>query len=212
MNPTQIRRELLSKKVIENLKRRNISGYYAKTKEEAKTLALGLINKGDIIGFGGSKSVEEIGLIDAMVKDGSYNLLLRNPSNSPEEAFELNRKMFYSDCYFMSTNALTEDGILVNIDARSNRVAALCFGPLKVVMIVGMNKVEKDEAAAMQRARNIAAPINAQRFDIKTPCKTTGSCADCKSLDSICCQFVTTRFSRETGRMHVILVEEDLGF
>ena len=109
-------------------------------------------------------------------------------------------------------NAMTEDGILVNIDGNSNRVSAIAQGPKKVVFIVGMNKVCSDLDGAMKRARNVAAPINAQRFGLSTPCAKTGACMDCKSPDTICCQFLITRFSRHTGRIHVILVNDNLGF
>lgn len=212
MTPVQIRRELLSTKVLENLNKRNITGYYAKTKEEAKAIALSLVKDGEIIGFGGSKSLDEVGLIDALKENDSVKLLIRNAFDKPEEALRISRETFFADCYFCSANAMTEDGILVNVDANSNRVAAISFGPSKVILIVGMNKIEKDEQSALTRARNIAAPINAQRFNIKTPCKTTGSCANCKSPETICCQILTTRFSRHPNRMHVILVNEDLGF
>lgn len=212
MDPIQIRRELLSTKVLENLGKRNITGYYASTREEAKAIALSLVKDGDTIGFGGSKSLDQVGLIDALKANDSLKLLIRNAFDKPEEALRISRETFFADCYFCSANAMTEDGILINIDANSNRVAAISFGPSKVILIVGMNKIEKDEQSALMRARNIAAPINAQRFNIKTPCKTTGSCANCKSPETICCQILTTRFSRHPNRMHVILVNEDLGF
>ena len=111
-----------------------------------------------------------------------------------------------------SSNAVTEDGILVNIDGNSNRVSAIAYGPRHVLMIVGMNKICRDVDAAVSRARGEAATCNAQRFPIQTPCRVTGTCADCKSPDTICCQFLTTRFSRHPGRIQVILVGEDLGF
>ena len=101
---------------------------------------------------------------------------------------------------------------MVNIDGNSNRVAAIAYGPQHVVMIVGMNKIAKDENAALLRARNIAAPSNAQRFPIDTPCKKTGSCVNCLSKDTICCEFLITRYSRHAGRFHIILVNEDLGY
>ena len=109
-------------------------------------------------------------------------------------------------------NAITEDGVLVNIDGNANRVSAIAFGPKKVVLIVGMNKVCSDVDAAMKRARGVAAPTNAQRFGLSTPCAKTGSCMNCKSPDTICCQFLVTRFSRHAGRIHVILVNDTLGY
>jgi hypothetical protein len=119
---------------------------------------------------------------------------------------------YASDVFLASSNAITEDGILVNIDGNSNRVSAIAYGPKKVIMIVGMNKVTPDVDSAMKRARNVAAPINAQRFGLQTPCSKTGTCMDCKSPDTICCQFLITRYSRHADRIHVILVNEDLGF
>ena len=117
-----------------------------------------------------------------------------------------------ADVFLTSANAMTEDGIMVNIDGNANRVSYIANGPKKVIAIVGMNKVCDDIDGAMKRARNIAAPTNAQRFEINTPCKKTGSCANCKSPDTICCQFLITRFSRHADRIHVILVNDFLGF
>ena len=117
-----------------------------------------------------------------------------------------------ADVFLSSANAMTEDGVLVNIDGNANRVSAIAQGPKKVVIIAGMNKVCKDVDHAMKRARNVAAPINAQRFGLNTPCAKTGSCMDCKSPDTICCQFLITRYSRHKDRIHVILVNDNLGF
>jgi hypothetical protein len=119
---------------------------------------------------------------------------------------------FEADVFLASANAITEDGIMVNIDGAANRIAALAFGPRKLVMIVGMNKVCPDVDTAIKRARNVAAPINAQRFGLTTPCSKTGACADCKSADSICCQMLITRFAMDENRVHVILVNDSLGF
>ena len=121
-------------------------------------------------------------------------------------------KAYDADFFLSSVNAMTDDGILVNIDGNANRVSAIAQGPKNVLFIVGMNKVCSDIDAAMKRARNVAAPINAQRFGLATPCAKTGKCMDCKSPDTICCQFLITRFSRHEGRIHVILVGEELGF
>ena len=117
-----------------------------------------------------------------------------------------------ADVFLSSANAMTEDGILVNIDGNANRVSAIAQGPKKVVIVAGMNKVCKDLDHAMKRARNVAAPINAQRFGLNTPCSKTGACMDCKSPDTICCQFLINRYSRHAGRIHVILVNDNLGF
>ena len=202
------RNELLARKVIKGLESRNMSGYYAAGKEEARTLALDLIGRGSSVGMGGCMSAFEIGLVDAL-KQGDYNFLDRDEVANPREAV---LAAYDADVFLASANAITEGGILVNIDGNSNRVSALAYGPRKVVLIVGMNKVCDDVDGAMKRARNVAAPINAQRFGLSTPCVKTGSCADCISPDTICCQFLVTRYSRHEGRIHVILVNDDLGF
>ena len=117
-----------------------------------------------------------------------------------------------ADVFVTSANAVTEDGVIVNIDGNSNRVSAIAQGPRKVLFLIGMNKVCADLDSALKRARNVAAPVNAQRFGLSTPCAKTGACADCKSPDTICCQFLVTRFSHHPGRMHAILVNDALGF
>ncbi len=205
------RNKMLAEKVIKGLQSRNMEGFYAETKEEALKLALELIPKGSSVGWGGSVSIEEIGLKDA-VRAGDYTVYDREACTSAEEKRETELKTFGCDYFLTSSNAVTEDGILVNIDGNANRVAAIAYGPEHVLMIVGMNKIVKNEEAALYRARNEAATINAQRFPLETPCKKNGSCADCKSKDTICCQFLTTRFSRHTGRIKTILVNESLGF
>ena len=202
------RNELLAQKVIKGLESRNMAGCYASSKEEALKLALEMIPEGSSVTMGGGMSVHEIGLVSAL-KEGNYNFIDRDEYEDPREAFLLS---YDADFYLASTNAITEDGILVNIDGTSNRVSALAYGPKKVICIVGMNKVCDDVDGALKRARNVAAPINAQRFDITTPCKKTGACMNCKSPDTICCQFLITRFSRIKDRIHVILVNENLGF
>ena len=176
------RNEQLAKTVIKGLQSRNMSGYYAEDKEAALKQALELIPEGSTIAMGGCMSAGEIGLISD------------------------------ADIFLSSANAITSDGVMVNIDGNSNRVSCIAQGPRKVIFIVGMNKVCADLDSAMKRARNVAAPINAQRFDIKTPCKETGKCFDCKSPDTICCQFLITRYSRHTDRIHVILVNDTIGY
>ena len=201
------RNEILAETVIKGLKSRNMTGYYAKNKEEALKLALGLIAKGSSITMCGCMSAKEIGLVSAL-KEGDYHFIDRTKLE-PREAL---LAAYDADIFLSSANALTDDGILVNIDGNANRVSCIAQGPKKVLFIVSMNKICSDLDSAMKRARNIAAPANAQRFDIKTPCKLTGKCTDCKSQDTICCQFLITRYSRHTERIHVILVNEDLGF
>lgn len=202
------RNELLAKKVIAGLESRNMSGYWAADREEALKIALGLIPEGSTIGMGGAMSAAEIGLTDA-VKNGNYKFIDRDTFADKRAAMLLS---YDADVFISGTNAMTEDGILVNIDGNANRVSAIAQGPKKLIIIAGMNKVCKDVDAAMKRARNVAAPINAQRFGLSTPCSKSGTCMDCKSPDTICCQFLITRYSRHTGRIHVILVNDNLGF
>ncbi len=209
MNPNIIKRnELLAQKTIKGLESRNMTGYYATTKEEALKLALSLIPEGSSVGMGGAMSAHEIGLVDAL-KEGNYNFIDRDKAEDKRAAM---LAAYDADVFLSSANAMTDDGILVNIDGNSNRVSAICQGPKKVIFIVGMNKVCGDLDGAMKRARNVAAPTNAQRFGLSTPCAKTGKCMDCKSPDTICCQFLITRFSRHAGRIHVILVNDSLGF
>ena len=204
------RNDLLAQKVIKGLESRNMAGYYVQTKEEALKKALELIPEGSSIGWGGSASIAEIGLKDA-VCNGNYTVYNRDTC-SPEEKRQTELNIFGCDYFLCSSNAITEDGILVNIDGNSNRVAAIAYGPQHVVMIVGINKIAKDEHAALLRARYMAAPANAQRFPLDTPCKKTGSCANCLSKDTICCEFLITRYSRHAGRFHIILVNDVLGY
>ena len=205
------RNKLLAEKVIKGLHSRNMEGYYVKNKEEALKKVFSLIPRGSSIGWGGSASVDEIGF-KVVAKTGEYVVFDRDKGKNPIEKKQIEIQTFGCDYYLCSSNAITEDGILVNIDGNSNRVAAIAYGPTHVIMVVGMNKVAKDLDAAICRARNEAAPINAQRFELDTPCRKNGSCANCMSKDTICCQFLVTRFSRHEGRIKVILVGEDLGF
>ena len=192
------RNELLMAKVAKGLESRGMRAYCAASKEEACELALGMIPKGSSVGIGGCMSAREIGLY-AKLADGPYDFEDHGPTQG-------------IDWFISSANAITDDGIIVNIDGNGNRVAAIAYGPKKVLFIIGMNKVCDDIDGAMKRARNVAAPANAQRFDLGTPCKKTGSCFNCKSPDSICCQFLITRFNRLADRIHVILVNDDLGY
>ena len=209
MNENRFKRnEKLAETVIKGLESRNMTGYYAENQELALAKALELIGKGSTVTMGGCTSAREIGLVDALTK-GDYNFIDRDKMEDKRAAM---LAAYDADVFISSANALTEDGIMVNIDGNSNRVSAIAQGPRKVVFIVGMNKICKDVDHAMKRARNVAAPINAQRFDIKTPCKETGKCFDCKSPDTVCCQFLITRYSKHVGRIHVILVNDDLGF
>ena len=201
------RNELLAQKVIKGLGSRNMTGHWAADKDEALRIALSLIPEGASVTMGGATSAIEIGLVDA-VKNGSYEFLDRGVGD-PREAL---LRGYGADVFLSGANAITEDGVLVNIDGNANRVSYICNGPRKVIMIVGMNKVCPDVDSAVKRARSVAAVTNAQRFPVDTPCKKVGACMNCKSMDTICCQFLITRFSRHADRIHVILCNDALGF
>ena len=211
MNVREMRNEVLGNRVVKALESRNMEAYYVKTKEAALAKALELIPEGSSISWGGTMSAQEIGLTDALHK-GNYNVYDREQVETREEKEKIAHQALNCDFFIGSTNALSEDGVLVNVDGNANRVAAFAYGPKNVLLIVGMNKVVKTEADAMSRARNEAAKINAQRFGVDTPCVKNGSCFNCKSPQCICCQILITRFSKVPKRTKIILVDENLGF
>jgi len=202
------RYELLSKKVIKGLESRQMSGYYAANREEALKIALSLIPEGSTVTMGGAMSAHEIGLPQALA-EGNYHFIDRDKMEDKRAAM---LAAYDADFFLASANAMTEDGVIINIDGNANRVSAIAQGPRHVIFIIGMNKICDDVDGALKRARNVAAPINAQRFGLNTPCTKTGSCMDCKTPDTICCQFLITRYSKHPGRIHVILVNDYLGF
>ena len=202
------RNELLARKVIKGLASRNMEGFYAPSREAALAQALALVPEGSSVAMGGCMSAREIGLVDAL-QAGPWRFIDRDAIEDKRAAM---LAAYDADVFLSSANAITEDGILVNIDGNSNRVSAIAQGPRKVLFVVGMNKVCPDLDSALKRARNVAAPVNAQRFGLDTPCARTGACADCKSPDTICCQFLVTRYSRHPGRIQVLLVNGSLGF
>ncbi len=202
------RNELLAETVIKGLESRNMTGYYAESKEAALQKALSLIGEGSSVTMGGCTSAIEIGLVDAL-KNGNYRFIDRDAYEDKRAAM---LAAYDADVFLTSANAMSSDGVIVNIDGNANRVSAIAQGPKKVIFIVGMNKICGDTDGAMKRAREVAAPINAQRFGLNTPCTKKGTCFNCKSPDTICCQFLITRYSRHAGRIHVILVNDSLGF
>lgn len=205
------RNALLAKTVISNLEKRHFEAYYCPTTAEALQKALQLIPEGSSVGWGGSVTIREMGLTKA-IHERNYTVIDRDLAKSPEETAELQRKCLTTDYFITSTNAMSEDGILVNIDGNGNRLAAICFGPKNVIVICGINKITQNLDAAISRARFTAAPINAGRFDIKTPCKVSGKCHNCISPDCICSEVLITRTSRPANRVKVIIVGEDCGF
>ena len=197
--------------LVKNLKKRHFEAHYCETKEEALNKALSLIPEGESVGWGGATSAEQIGLLNA-IRTGNYKAIDRDTAKSPEERTEMMRSCLLTDTFITGTNAISLEGEMVNIDGMGNRVAAIVYGPKKILVIAGMNKVVDTLEDAMTRARTVAAPINKQRFGNDTPCTATGSCADCLSEGCICNQILITRNCRPAGRITVILVGEELGF
>lgn len=209
--PKQQNYENLAESLIEAFNKRGIEGYYCADKEEALTTALRFLTPGCSVSWGGSVSCTEIGLFEAL-KTSDCILYDRTTAKTPEEQRELYAKAVTADYYFMSSNAVTLDGELVNIDGNGNRVACLITGPKHVILIVGMNKITPDVTSAIDRVRNVAAPPNGVRLGLSTPCSKYGKCHDCYSPDCMCCELVVTRKSRVPGRIKVILVGEELGY
>ena len=203
---------LLAPKLIKALESRKFRAYYCADAAEAVEKALSLIPSGSTVSWGGSVTLKETGLIDR-VYQGGYTIIDRDQAKNTEERFDLMRKALLCDVYLTSVNAISEDGILVNVDNVGNRTAAITFGPKNVIAVVGMNKVCKTADDAEIRARTYAAPVNAARLALeKTPCAVTGSCANCKSDECICSTIVKTRMCKIAGRVTVILVGEPLGY
>lgn len=197
-------------KTMANLEKNNFATYRAKSREEIIDIVSSLVPSGAEVGFGGSVSLYESGVIDYLMSREDISLLDRD--QNPEKAGELMKKALTCDVYFASSNAVTENGELFNVDGRGSRVAPMIFGPESVVLVVGANKIVPDLAAAEMRVKKIAAPANTMRLSCETPCRYTGECADCKSPARICCDFVTMKMQRVKGRIKVIIVDESLGF
>lgn len=198
-------------RVAAALRKRNLEGYYCSTAAEAVEKVLELIPVGDVVSWGGAATVDELGIKDRLRHRGQP-VIDRDTAHTEEERMAMLHQTLTCDTFLMSSNAISEDGQMVNIDGTGNRVAALCFGPKQIIVVAGMNKVTADLDSAISRARHIAAPANAQRFDIRTPCSVNGQCADCTSPDCcICAHMVITRFCKTPGRIKVVLVGEELG-
>lgn len=211
------------KRTMEALERNNMNAYYAEDIATATKLALGFIKDGDTISHGGSVTLSQLGLTDAF-KCGKYNYLDRSaPGLSAEAITEIYRKTFFADAYFTSSNAVTANGELYNVDGNSNRVAPMLFGPEKVVVIVGVNKIVDDINEAAYRVKHSAAPLNCVRLNKETYCSKQGKCVTvedenahfcdgCTSPDRICCNYTVMSVQRNKGRVNVIIVNENLGY
>ena len=211
MTPQEQRNEQLAQTIIKNLKRRHMEGFYCATAEEAVKKVSELIEDGSSVTWGGTMTVRDMGIPQYLKDRGTLEVLDRDLAATPEEAQMIYLKAFSSDVYLSSANAISEDGVIVNIDGNGNRVAAITWGPKKVIFVIGMNKVAQNVEAALARARSTAAPTNAARFDVKTPCKTDGVCHNCNSPQSIC-NYVHYLRNSPQGRHIVVLVGEPLGY
>lgn len=211
MNPKKVYYENAAKTIIKNLEKRQMKGFYVEDKKGALKKVKELIPEGSSVGWGGSETLKEAGILEAM-NAGNYRAYDRKKARDKEEQKEIYSKICGCDYYLLSTNAITMEGELVNIDCAGNRVAFLCFGPEQVIVIAGMNKVVPDISVGIARTKHCAASPNAIRLNKNTPCALTGKCGDCTGADCLCAQTVVTRFSPTQGRITVILVGEELGY
>ena len=211
MAPKEQRNGHLAQTIIKNLQRRHIEAFYCPTGDEAVKKVSELIEDGSSVTWGGTMTVRDLG-IPQMLKDrGTLQVLDRDMVETAEEKQAMYLRAFTADVYLSSANAISEDGVIVNIDGNGNRMAAITWGPKKVIFVIGLNKVAQTVEAALARARSTASPINAARFDIKTPCQIDGVCHNCNSAESIC-NYVHFLRNSPRGRHTVVLVGEALGY
>ncbi len=212
MTPIEIRNQLLVKKIMKNLARRHFESYFCQDAGEAIARVLQLMPPGSSVTWGGSMTVRDMGLTQAVKHSGNYTVYDRDEASNAEEKRQCYLKAFDCDFYLTSVNAMSEDGVIVNVDGNGNRVAAITWGPKHVIMVVGMNKVAPSVEAALARARGTAAPINAARMQLDTPCTSDGACHNCNAEHCICNYVHFMRNSYPAGRHIVVLVNQPWGF
>lgn len=197
---------------IKALENNNMKGYLASDKDELIRIIDALTTEGDTVSCGGSMTLFETGIIDYL-RSGRFDFLDRYKDKlTKDDLKELYRKTFSADVFFTSTNAITENGELYNVDGNGNRIAAMLYGPDKVIVVTGVNKIVKDINEAVERNKNMCAPANAKRLDTNTPCKVKGHCMDCSSPDRICCEYTVIKRQRVENRIHVIFLNENFGY
>ena len=211
LKPEELRNERLAATLIKQLNRRHMEAYYCATAAEAVSQVSALIADGSSVTWGGTMTVRDLGIPEALRSRGTLQVLDRDLAVTPEEKQDIYLRAFTADVYLTSANAISEDGVIVNIDGNGNRVAAITWGPKKVIFVIGLNKVAQNVEAALARARSTASPVNAARFDIKTPCRTDGVCHNCNSPESIC-SYVHFLRNSPRSRHVVVLVGETLGY
>jgi len=211
MTPKEQRNKRLADRLIRSLKRRNMEAFYCPTAEEAVKKVSDLIADGSSVTWGGSMTIRDMGIPQALRDRGTLEVLDRDLVTEDEEKVRMYERAFTTDVYLSSVNAISEDGVIVNIDGNGNRVAAITWGPKRVIFVIGLNKVAQTVEAALCRARSTAAPINAARFEIKTPCQEDGVCHNCNSPECIC-NYVHFLRNSPRGKHQVVLVGEELGY
>lgn len=194
------------------LEKNNMKPFYAESREQLHDIVRELVKSDRLITAGGSVTLEESGVKALLMNEFKGIYLDRSEGKTPEETEEILRKAFVSDSFFASSNAVTEEGELYNVDGKGNRVSAMIFGPKQVVLVVGTNKIVKDMDEAVKRVEQVAAPLNTKRLHCGTPCETSGSCAHCRSKGRICCSYVRMGQQRVPDRIKVIIVNESLGY
>ncbi len=199
-------------RTLKGLEQNQMKGYYAPDLQSLFTILEQLVQKGDTVSVGGSMTLFETGVIDWLRNYSEHFLDRYAPHLTPSDITQMYRACFSADVYITSTQAVTEAGELYNVDGRGNRVAAMTFGPDRVIVICGTNKLVFDEQAAIQRNKRVAAPANAKRLNRKTPCATLGYCTDCSSPDRICATHVTMKRQVIKDRIHVVLVDGSYGY
>ncbi|MBU3109205.1 lactate utilization protein [Clostridium gasigenes] len=204
--------EKRAERVIDSLQKNNMNGYLVKSREELIEKIEEIVKEGSLVGCGGSMTLFETGIMDHL-RSGRYEFLDRYKEGLvQEDVKKIYRATFSADAYFSSTNAITEQGELYNVDGNGNRVAAMLYGPDKVIVVAGINKIVKNVEEAIERNKNIAAPANAKRLNKQTPCAKVGYCMDCQSDERICCEYTLIRKQNRRDRIYVIFINEEMGY
>lgn len=199
-------------RTVQAINKNNMNGYYAKDREELIRIIEDIVNENSLVSCGGSMTLFETGVMKHL-RSGRYKFLDRYKEDiTREEVVNMFKESFFADAYFTSSNAVTENGELYNVDGNGNRVAAMLYGPEKVIVICGVNKIVKNVEEAIKRNRECAAPINAKRLNKETPCSKVGYCMDCKSKDRICNEYTLIKRQNRKERMHIIFLNENLGY
>ena len=199
-------------RTVQAINKNNMNGYYAKDREELIRIIEDIVSENSLVSCGGSMTLFETGVMEHL-RSGRYKFLDRYKDGiTKEEVVNMFKESFFADAYFTSSNAVTENGELYNVDGNGNRVAAMLYGPEKVIVICGVNKIVKNVEEAIKRNRECAAPINAKRLNKETPCSKVGYCMDCKSKDRICNEYTLIKRQNRKERMHIIFLNENLGY